>query len=95
MNYYAWGGTSEERYLALTLLVTWVFADYENVALAANHLALLADPLHARLDLHGFPLRRFLFVAVDNTAPGEVVRAQFHYYPVLRKDSNVVLTHLP
>jgi hypothetical protein len=43
--------------LALTLLVARVFADHEYVALAANHLALIADPLDARLDLHGFPLR--------------------------------------
>jgi hypothetical protein len=43
--------------LSLTLLVARVFADHEYVALAANHLALIADPLDARLDLHGFPLR--------------------------------------
>lgn len=53
--YYAWADSLEN--LALTLLVARVFTDHEYVALAANHLALVADPLHARLDLHGFPLR--------------------------------------
>ena len=106
-------GDPREEDSALALLVARVFADYEYVALAANHLALVANPLHARLDLHGFPLRycsvasasggpggselntqNRLLVAVDNTAPGEVVRAKLHYHPVLGEDSNVVLTHL-
>ena len=91
--YYAWVTLKRED-SALALLVARVFADYEYVALAANHLALIANPLHARLDLHGYPLRSFLFVAVDNTTPGEVVRAKLHYHPVLGEDSNVVLTHL-
>ena len=113
--YYAWVTLKRED-SALALLVARVFADYEYVALAANHLALVANPLHARLDLHGFPLRSCsycsvasasggpggselntqnrLLVAVDNTAPGEVVRAKLHYHPVLGEDSNVVLTHL-
>lgn len=34
-----------------------------------------------------------LLVAVDDPAAGQVVRAQFHHYTVLRKDPDVVLTH--
>src|SRR5690554_4322534 len=34
-----------------------------------------------------------LLVAVNDPATGQVVRAKLHHYPVLREDSNVVLTH--
>ena len=37
---------------ALTLLVAQVVADHHDPAVAADHLALVADPLDARLDLH-------------------------------------------
>ena len=37
---------------ALTLLVTRVFADDHDAAVATNHLALVTDLLHARVDLH-------------------------------------------
>src|SRR3954470_19671721 len=33
-------------------------------------------------------------VAVDDPAPGEVVRRELHHYPVLRQDADVVLAHL-
>src|ERR1700712_5017895 len=36
-----------------------------------------------------------LLVAVDDAATGQVVWAQFYDHAVLRKDSDVVLTHLP
>lgn len=41
---------------ALTLLMTWVNADHHDAAVTADHAAVFADPLHARADLHGFPL---------------------------------------
>src|SRR5690625_7027385 len=36
----------------------------------------------------------WLLVAVDDATPGEVVRAELDDDPVLRKDPDVVLTHL-
>jgi len=39
--------------LALTLLVAGILANDPNDAAAADHLALLADFLHRRTDLHG------------------------------------------
>ena len=38
---------------ALTLLVTRVLADHHDATVPANHLALVAHLLNARLDLHG------------------------------------------
>ena len=38
---------------ALTLLVTRVLADHHDATVPANHLALVAHLLDARLDLHG------------------------------------------
>ena len=38
--------------LALPLLVPRVLADHHHATVPANHLALVADPLDARLDLH-------------------------------------------
>src|SRR3954453_4178915 len=38
---------------ALALLVTQVFADHHDPPVTADHLALVADLLDARLDLHG------------------------------------------
>lgn len=39
--------------LALTLLVAWICADHHDPPVTADHLALLADRLHARVNLHG------------------------------------------
>jgi hypothetical protein len=38
--------------LTLTLLVAGVLADHHDAAVATNHLALVTDLLHARVDLH-------------------------------------------
>jgi hypothetical protein len=100
----------KKRKLALALLVARVLADHHDSTVTANHLALVADLLDARLDLHGIPLRvavgqleqpsahaeaaQNLLVAVDDTTPSEVIRAQFHHYPVLRENPDVVLAHL-
>lgn len=41
--------------LALALFVAWVRADHHDIAVAANDLAVIADPLHAWLNLHWVP----------------------------------------
>ena len=38
--------------LALSLLVPRILANHHHATVPANHLALVADPLDARLDLH-------------------------------------------
>jgi len=89
--------------------VARVLADHHDPAITADHFALFADLLDARLDLHGVPLRvavgqldrpsaialaaQCLLVAVDDTTTCQVVRAQLHHYPVLRENPDVVLAH--
>lgn len=46
---------SAARGLALALLVARVFADHHDHTVTADHLALIADRLNARLDLHRIP----------------------------------------
>lgn len=92
-------GRAPRGVLALTLFMAWVTADHHNVAMAANNLAVIADPLHAWLNLHGSSLSvvlvlLFLFVAVHNTTPVQVVRAKLDYHSVFGKNPNVVLPHL-
>jgi hypothetical protein len=41
--------------LALALFVAWVRADHHDIAVAANDFAVIADPLHAWLNLHRVP----------------------------------------
>lgn len=75
-------------YLALSLLVTRVFANHHDVAMATNHLALVTHRLDAGAYLHDlflivaglvperFPgpfLIQWLLVPVDNAATGQVV----------------------
>jgi hypothetical protein len=50
-------GFPDEGKLALALLVARVLADHHDPAITADHFALFADLLDARLDLHGIPLR--------------------------------------
>jgi hypothetical protein len=40
------------RGLALSLLVPRILANHHHATVPANHLALVADPLDARLDFH-------------------------------------------
>ena len=47
---------------ALTLLVARVDADHHDAAVTTDHAAILADPLHTRADLHGFPLLVYLYL---------------------------------
>jgi hypothetical protein len=55
-------------YLALTLLVTGIFANHHDIAVATNHLALVTHWLDAGAYLHDF----FLIVAglVPERFPG-------------------------
>jgi hypothetical protein len=53
---------------ALTLLVARVVTNDHDPAVPTDNAALVADLLHARLDLHGSPSR--LLVAVDDASPG-------------------------
>jgi hypothetical protein len=48
-------GTDLALGLALALLVARVVTDDHDPAVPANDPALVADPLDARLDLHGLP----------------------------------------
>ncbi len=58
---YAW--ESRRTGLALTLLVAWVLADHHDATIAADYLALVADRLHAWVNLQGLLLLRLqLFV---------------------------------
>lgn len=41
---------------ALALLMARIGADHHDAAVTTNHAAILADSLHTRADLHGFPL---------------------------------------
>ena len=47
---------------ALTLLMARVDADHHDAAVTTDHAAVLADPLHTRADLHGFPLLVYLYL---------------------------------
>src|SRR5689334_2531189 len=95
---------------ALALLVPGVVADDHDPAVPADHLALVADLLHRRLDLHRCRpsfllirpralaavcnLRGWSLVAVDDATAGQVVRRQLHDHAVLGQDADVVLPHL-
>ena len=54
---------------ALTLLVTQVLADHHDPAMTANHLALVADLLDARMNLHLPAVLIGLFVSDRGCGP--------------------------
>ena len=70
--------------------MTWVFADHHDATVPADDLALLADFLDTRSDLHGVPL----LVAVRNATPGEVVRGELYLNLVAGQNTDVVHSHL-
>src|SRR5690349_24386494 len=87
------------RASALALLVAQVVADDHDPTVTADHLALVADLLDARLDLHGMsgspgqchhPAEagrgQDLLVSVDDPATRQVVRRELHDDPVVRED---------
>jgi hypothetical protein len=79
------------RASALALLVARVVTNDHDPAVPADNAALVADLLHARLDLHRLAFS--LLVAVDDASPGQVVRREFDDDSVLGQDADVVLTH--
>src|SRR5439155_8661019 len=76
--------------LPLPLLVPRVRADDLDPAVAADHLALLADPLDAGTNLHGC-----LHVAIGDATSAEVVGRELHLDAVTGQDADVVHEHLP
>ena len=92
--------------LTLALLVAQVLADHHDPTVAADHLALVADLLDARLDLHlptvcksgSTKVERAgggaSAVAEDDAAAGQVIGAELNNDTVLREDPDVVLAHL-
>ena len=84
-------------------------ADHHDIAVATDDAAVVTDGLDAGVYLHDgslyslssypqsaagryFPAE-WLLVAVSDAATGQVVGAQLHNHPVLREDSDVVLSH--
>jgi hypothetical protein len=77
--------------------VTQVLADHHDPAVTTDHLALLADRLDARIDLHVSVLLvelLGLLVPVDDSSTGEVVGRELYNDAVFRQDADVVLPHL-
>src|SRR4029450_7315547 len=83
---------------ALPLLVPWVLrADDHDPAATPNDLALVADPLHGRPNLHlpAVPsISSELPVPVHDPPPGQVIGGELHQHPVAREDPDVVHAHL-
>ncbi len=72
--------------------MTKVFANDHDATLAANDFALIANLLHAWINLHSrAPL---LLVTVDNATSCEVIWTQFNNDTICWKNTNVVLSHL-
>ncbi len=82
--------------------MAWVLADHHDATVATNDLALVANLLDAWVYLHVSyfswgscePVFKSLFVAVDDAATSQGVRAQFYDHAVLWEDTDVVLAHL-
>ena len=85
----------------MTLLVSKIFADHHYATFAANDFALVADLLHAWINLHANflllvanELPRQLLVPVNNSTLCKVIWTELYDHTVSRQDSNVVLSHL-
>lgn len=74
---------------ALALLVPRVGANHHDAAVTTDDTAVLADPLHTWLNLHGFPL----LVSVRNSTTGQIVWAHFKNDAVLGQNANIILPH--
>ncbi len=79
-------------YLSLTLFVTKVFANDHDATLAANNFALIANLLHAWINLH--VVAPLLLITINNSTFCEVIWAHFHNHTICRQNANVVLSHL-
>ena len=67
-------------------------ADHSNHSIAVNDLALVTDFFYRSPDFHWPPS---LFVTIDNSAPGEVVRREFDGNLVSGEYPNKILSHFP
>jgi hypothetical protein len=80
----------------LALFVLGVLlADDPVDAFAADHLAVLAQLLDRGPDFHEFPRWDIwtLLESIDDAAPTQVVRRDFHQDPVTGKNADEVLSH--
>ena len=80
-------------YLSLALLVTKIVANDHDATITTNDFALVANLLHAWLNLHDIPLS-LLLVTVCNATSCEVIWTQLYNHTIFRQDANVVLSHL-
>ena len=67
-----------------------VGADHHDAAMTTDDAAMLADPLHTWLNLHGFPL----LVAIRDPTTSQIIRTHLKDDAILRKNANVILAHL-
>ena len=86
--------TPERRLSALALLMLGVLADDHHAAFAADDLALFADGLHGRLDLHDveppFDWSRRLFRAPGDAALRQIVGRHFDCDLIAGQDADEV-----
>lgn len=96
--------------LALALFVTWITADNHDASVTTDYATVVTNFLNAGFYLHEAsftgslssylqgPASRYfgadLLIAINDTAAGQVVGCKFHDDAILRKDTNVVLSHL-
>jgi len=83
--------------------VTKIFADHHNATLTTNDFALVADLLHAWINLHAIsPLFNNFFlleanqllVTVNDSTFCKVIWTEFNNHTIGRQNTNVVLSHL-
>ena len=83
--------------------MTEIVANDHDATVTTNDFALVANLLHAWLDLHdvapsltsdGNSLPAKLLIAINNATSGEVIWTEFNNHTIFGKDANVVLSHL-
>jgi len=76
---------------ALSLFMSNVDANHPHYSFAPDHLAFVAYLFDRCSDLH--LLAPSLFLAVDNSSPGQVVRRELYLYLISGKDLDIVHAH--
>ena len=77
--------------------MTKIFADHHYATFATNDFALVANLLHAWINLHAnflLLVANYLLVTVNNSTLCKVVWTEFYDHTVSRENTNVVLSHL-
>ena len=79
--------------------MTEVVANNHNATITTNDFALVANLFHARFDLHDYlsnnlKIKNYLFVTINNSTSGEVIRTKFYDHFIFWQNTNVVLSHL-